>query len=1696
MLCLRLPSATAVGNTRWSYSFGSNYGVRGFTMTHDGSVLFIFLADPRMLAVDATTGKVLFSQQQFGIYTDFDFWLYNYQHGSRRPMLDATGSRVYVGEYSYPHHAVRGYNTVDGTTEISFDGQLASMSDSFSAFVVHNDSITFLAPSEAFALELTCEGARSGDADSDGICDDLDSCPDDIGNDPDGDGVCTAVDSCPADFEVADADSDGVCGRLPTGTVWQYVDNSPAADLTVILAVMDDAVYVGTSSSKVLALSLGWNSSSSTATTNTADVLWTMTTGRPAVAATLLPSPDGPAYGSVLYVTAEDYNMYAVNTTNGAILWRTCGLTGEIESPRGNSDGSILFAMVSSTLTAFDARNGTILWEYRDYGFYTGYYDQLAVVVMPTTGGDVVVVSSDYGQSATAFDTSGSLLWELDLGLGYSYYYYYDNVFMVATADTSKTGSHWPLPVTGDMIYFAEDNFPTYQHFAVSAVNVSNGSVAWSRIVDCSILRHLAPPVSIEGDTLFAFCAEPAIFAMDAASGLMRWVAHDLDGATEFDMWGTPTRSLPSISGAYVYTGEAAEGQPRRYSTADGTLDASFVDAIDVTALNVESFALAPNGQVLIGMTPDRVFAVLTHDNETTSTPPVPRSMPPPADLIPVVPGPACSGEPRSAQVLFLENTYDEDAYQWVVEALGLSAVVVTNSEWAAMTTTDFHKYRAIVFGDGIGQSASAVQAAVDNSAVWSAAIDGNIFVVGSDDATHPEGAQGLIPRAMAYVVEADCKTGLYVSLARYYQSSLYYPVSVPVLQSIGDFSVVSAGCADAVHSVAYHDVVLKGLSDAHMSNWGCTAHEVFVDFPDSFTALAIVQDISTAYPAVVQEYSDGSKGAPFMLISGEAIVLDCSPNTTVTCTGAGPGSCRYVYPELHLSQTEASLIGGDIVTVTGPCFDDTSKWLCMFGGTTVPVNVLSAVAGECTVPVGNEPGAVIFAVLRDDGTFTSGLQTTLFTYSSPFVIGDVNITFDDGELHELNLGFDGNSYTFFADGDVLTVEWDESAEPLDNFMAVDIVLIEVMFTGTKYDLAVVARLATATANDGEESVQVPAFTPVLDENYTGFSIVGVALLPPTTPSRWLSASEQKRDKEQAEGRRFPLPPLQRRRRRSLFSITSGTHAGSSSLLESPLALFLQRGQTCADWARADAALHGTLPPPTSPGGAPVPCPQTNPTVGRWACAGIWDPEDRSDGRICLSHATSGAHCCYSSIGVLIESGLGVANLRMHDPAVDRFAAIAHDVLPWLLCKSEVFDRYSSSQPTSRRSLAAMAEAVRNIPVVRSAAGALRGARRLEVEAPGSNTTMSAATTTTSTTTTTTTTTSTTSRCVRWSTVPVTTTLLSTSFFSSTTGNSSNTSTSMPSTTTSLCVEWSTASSGSSTSTSSSSSSTTTSYTTTVSSSYSKSSTSSTSTSTSSTSTSTYSTSTSTSYSTSTSTSYSTSTTSSYSTSTTSSYSTSTTSSHSTSTTSSYSTSTTSSHSTSTTSSHSTSTTSSHSTSTTSSYSTSTTSSHSTSSTSSHSTSDHLTTQPHDDENYDDRRPPNGGVPSVPTGTVCPRTAGDAHFVTADGLSYTFNGIGQYSLVSHLAGHFEVAIELAPLGEGSVSNGAAVLDRTRDVVYEVHPGDGVSGIVLFVNGKPLLVPPSPNTHTHYKLGPDFTVNYAYARVQLRWPKLGISGTFW
>ena len=57
-----------------------------------------------------------------------------------------------------------------------------------------------------------CTGDEAtGDTDGDGVCDDIDPCPNDAGDDSDGDGSCDSLDLCTGDDSTGDTDADGAC---------------------------------------------------------------------------------------------------------------------------------------------------------------------------------------------------------------------------------------------------------------------------------------------------------------------------------------------------------------------------------------------------------------------------------------------------------------------------------------------------------------------------------------------------------------------------------------------------------------------------------------------------------------------------------------------------------------------------------------------------------------------------------------------------------------------------------------------------------------------------------------------------------------------------------------------------------------------------------------------------------------------------------------------------------------------------------------------------------------------------------------------------------------------------------------------------------------------------------------------------------------------------------------------------------------------------------------------------------------------------------------------------------------------------------------------------------------------------------------------------------------------------------------------
>ena len=224
--------------------------------------------------------------------------------------------------------------------------------------------------------------------------------------------------------------------------------------------------------------------------------------------------------------------------------------------------------------------------------------------------------------------------------------------------------------------------------------------------------------------------------------------------------------------------------------------------------------------------------------------------------------------------------------------AAGLGVDVVTDAQWAAMTTAQFHAYNALILGDptcfGPGISGS-IATATANNAVWGPAVDGNVLVVGTDEVFHDtQGGLAVTNNGVAFAANDTDKTGMYISLSCYYHDTAPN-TPVPLLAPFGSFSVTGVGCYNDSHIVATHPA-LTGITDASLSNWSCSVHEAFFSFPADFLPLAIAEDSAAAPLPGSRPFPDGTRGVPYILARGTGVrfigQIDLTPDTATNPVG------------------------------------------------------------------------------------------------------------------------------------------------------------------------------------------------------------------------------------------------------------------------------------------------------------------------------------------------------------------------------------------------------------------------------------------------------------------------------------------------------------------------------------------------------------------------------------------------------------------------------------------------------------------------------------------------------------------------------------------------------------------------------------------------------------------------------------------
>lgn len=224
---------------------------------------------------------------------------------------------------------------------------------------------------------------------------------------------------------------------------------------------------------------------------------------------------------------------------------------------------------------------------------------------------------------------------------------------------------------------------------------------------------------------------------------------------------------------------------------------------------------------------------------------------------------------PDANSVLILSSVDSDGFYAARATAAGLTVVNATDPQWAARSTADFATFKALIIGDPDCGS-TPPPAAVANAAVWRAAVDGPVLIIGTDEYFHSgQGGQTLATSGIAFVTSgAAGQTGAYISLSCYYDDST--PTAVALLAPFGVFTVEgNLACYNDSHIVAVHPA-LAGSTDATLSNWSCSVHEVFRSFPSaSFLPLAIAENIAGVGNLT---FADGTNGVPYILASGGGV--------------------------------------------------------------------------------------------------------------------------------------------------------------------------------------------------------------------------------------------------------------------------------------------------------------------------------------------------------------------------------------------------------------------------------------------------------------------------------------------------------------------------------------------------------------------------------------------------------------------------------------------------------------------------------------------------------------------------------------------------------------------------------------------------------------------------------------------------------
>lgn len=229
-------------------------------------------------------------------------------------------------------------------------------------------------------------------------------------------------------------------------------------------------------------------------------------------------------YADSLFVGSSNGWFYALKAANGSVRWRK--KIGAVASAPLVLGTTLYVGTADGVLLALDSQTGAEKWRYQSRG---------PIEQQPAATTELIVFSNEADQVVAVDAITGKFKWQ----------------YKAETPEEYTLRGHAGVTVDGDLV------FTGFSNGTLAALRRDNGSLAWSAQLKGDADRFMdvdATPIIIE-DKIYASSSSGGVYALDKATGLVRW---------RLPFWDA---SLPSSTGNVG--GLTSDGRRLYVSVAD-----------------------------------------------------------------------------------------------------------------------------------------------------------------------------------------------------------------------------------------------------------------------------------------------------------------------------------------------------------------------------------------------------------------------------------------------------------------------------------------------------------------------------------------------------------------------------------------------------------------------------------------------------------------------------------------------------------------------------------------------------------------------------------------------------------------------------------------------------------------------------------------------------------------------------------------------------------------------------------------------------------------------------------------------------------------------------------------------------------------------------------------------------------------------